>query len=262
MLAAVAASLVAVIAPPAMNAEGWEPPARTAESIAAGVQAIERAERSCRELADAVITETTAARERSDTVRWESRAAARAWSFRGERGIEVVGLDDTAFVTVDALPGQMALVECAKGCRESFAEAGIVLPVMASVRLGGSLADAVWADELPDAAVAGSRTTEAGTEVLLIDAAAGGDVLVLFDGSSGLPVRVRVARRLPEALAHPALKASGPLAWSWSGKVRPVEAKPVAITKPNRTMAASLKALLDQLDPAPRRLPSELESKP
>jgi hypothetical protein len=69
-------------------------------------------------------------------VRWESRGAARAWSFRGERGIEVVGLDDSAFVTVDALPGQMALVECATGCRESFAEAGIVLPVMASVRLG------------------------------------------------------------------------------------------------------------------------------
>ena len=80
-----------------------------------------------------------------------------------QRGIEVVGLDDSAFVTVDALPGQMALVECAKGCRESFAEAGIVLPVMVSVRLGGSLADAVWKDELPDAVVAGSRTTEAGT---------------------------------------------------------------------------------------------------
>jgi hypothetical protein len=262
MLAAVAASLVAVIAPPAMNADGWEASARDPESIAAAAKAIERAESACRDLADAVITETTAAREGSDTVRWESRAAARAWSFRGERGIEVVGLDDSAFVTVDALPGQMALVECAKGCRESFAEAGIVLPVMVSVRLGGSLADAVWKDELPDAVVAGSRTTEAGTEVLLIDAAAGGDVLVQFDGATGLPARVRVARRLPDAFSHPALKASLPIEWSWAGKVRPVDAKPMAIIKPNRTMAASLKVLLEQLDPAPRRLPTGLEAKP
>jgi len=261
MLAAIAASLVAVLAPPAMNAEGWEASARTPESIAAATQAIERAESACRALGDAVITETNAAHGGSDTVRWESRAAARAWTFRAERGIEVVGLDDSAFVTVDALPGQMALVECAKGCRESFAEAEIVLPVMASVRLGSSLADAIWKDELPDAAVAGSRTTEAGTEVLLIDAA-GGDVLVQFDGATGLPVRVRVARRLPEVYSHPALKASPAIEWSWSGKVRPVEAKPVSITKPNRTMAASLKALLDQLDPAPRRLPTELEPKP
>lgn len=262
MLAAIAASLVAVIAPPAMNAEGWDATARTPESIAAAAQAIERAESACRALGDAVIAETNAAREGSDTVRWESRAAARAWTFRAERGIEVVGLDDSAFVTVDALPGQMALVECAKGCRGSFAEAGIVLPVMASVRLGSSLADAVWKDELPDAAVAGSRTTEAGTEVLLIDAAGGGDVLVQFDGATGLPVRVRVARRLLEGISHPALKASPVIEWTWTGKVRPVEAKPVPITKPNRTMAASLKALLDQLDPAPRRLPTELEPKP
>ena len=262
MLAAVAASIVAVFAPPAMNAEGWDASARTPESIAAASKAIERAESACRALGDAVITETNAAREGSDTVRWESRAAARAWTFRAERGIEVVGLDDTAFVTVDALPGQMALVECAKGCRESFAEAGIVLPVMASVRLGSPLADALCKDELPDAVVAGSRTTEAGAEVLLIDAAGGGDMLVQFDGVTGLPVRVRVARRLPEGISHPALKASPIIEWTWTGKVRPVEAKPVAITKPNRTMAASLKALLDQLDPAPRRLPTELEPKP
>lgn len=262
MLAAVAASLVAMIAPPAMNAEGWDPSARTPESIAAATKAIERAESACRALGDAVITETNAARGGSDTVRWESRAAARAWAYRAERGIDVVGLDDTAFVTVDALPGQMALVECAKGCRESFAEAGIVLPVMASVRLGSALADAVWKDELPDAVVAGSRTTEAGAEVLLIDAAGGGDVLVQFDGATGLPTRIRVVRRLPEAIAHPALKASPIIEWSWTGKVRPVEAKPVALTKPNRTIAASLKALLDQLDPAPRRRPTGLEPTP
>jgi len=262
MLAAVAASLVVVIPPPAMNADGWDASVRTPESIAAATKAIERAESACRALGDAVITETNAAREGSETVRWESRAAARAWSFRGERGIEVVGVDDTAFVTIDALPGQMALVECAKGCRESFAEAGIILPVMASVRLGSSLADAAWKDELPDAVVAGSRTTDAGTEVLLIDAAGGGDVLVQFDGVTGLPVRVRVARRLPEGISHPALKASQVIEWSWTGKVRPVEAKPVAIRKPNRTMAASLKALLDQLDPAPRRVPLPADHKP
>ncbi len=262
MLAAVAASLVAMIAPPAMNAEGWDASARTPESIAAAAKAIERAESACRALGDVVVTETSASREGSDTVRWESRAAARGWSYRADRGIEIVGLDDTAFVTVDALPGQMALVECAKGCRESFAEADIVLPVMASVRLGAPLAEAVWKDELPDAVVAGSRSTEAGAEVLLIDAAGGGDVLVQFDGATGLPTRVRVARRLPEGFSHPALKSVPIIEWSWTGKVRPVEVKPVAITKPNRTMAASLKALLDQLDPAPRRLPTELEPKP
>lgn len=262
MLATVAASLVAMIAPPAMNADGWDAAARSPESIAAGSKAIERAESACRALADAAVSETSSAGKGSDTVRWESRAAARAWSFRAERGIEVVGIDDTAFVTVDALPGQMALVECAKGCRESFAESGIVLPVMASVRLGSSLADAVWADELPDAVVAGSRTAESGTEVLLIDAAGGGDVLVQFDGTSGLPTRVRVARRLPDAMSHPALKASPLIDWTWTGKVRPVEVKPVAITKPNRTIVASLKALLDQLDPAPRRRPTGLEPTP
>lgn len=262
MLATVAASLVAMIAPPAMNAEGWDPSARTPESIAAATKAIEGAESACRALDDAVITETNAARGGNDTVRWESRAAARAWAYRAERGIDVVGLDDTAFVTVDALPGQMALVECAKGCRESFAEAGIVLPVMASVRLGSSLAEAVWADELPDAVVAGSRVTEAGTEVLLIDAVGGGDVLVQLDGATGMPTRIRVARRLPEVMSHPALKTSPILEWSWTGKVRPVEAKPVALTKPNRTMAPSLKALLDQLDPAPRPRPTGLEPTP
>jgi len=262
MLAVIAASFVAVVAPPAMNADGWAASDRTPQSMEAATMAIERAEAACRALADAVITETSSSRSGGDTVRWESRGAARAWSFRGERGIEVVGLDDSAFVTVDALPGQMALVECATGCRESFAEAGIVLPVMASVRLGSSLADAVWKDELPDAVVAGSRTTEAGTEVLLIDAAGGGDVLVQFDGASGLPARVRVVRRLPEAISHPALKAAPVMEWSWTGKVRPADAKPVAISKPNRTMASSLKALLDQLDPAPRRLPTELEPRP
>lgn len=262
MLAAIAASLVAVIAPPAMNAEGWQASDRSPESIAAGEKALERAALACRELGDAVVTETTAAREGSDTVRWESRAAARAWSFRGERGIEIVGLDDTAFVTADALPGQMALVECAKGCRESFVDAGVVLPVMASVRLGSALADAAWRDQLPDAAVAGSRSTDAGTEVLLIDAAAGGDVLVQFDGATGLPTRVRVVSPLSNGISHPALKASPLLDWTWTGKVRPVDSKPVAITKPNRTMAASVKALLDQLDPAPRRLPTELEPRP
>jgi len=262
MLAVIIASLVAVTAPPAMNVEGWDASARTPESIAAASKAIERAESVCRALGDAVVTETIATGLGNDTVRWESRTAARAWTFRAERGIEVIGLDDTAFITVDALPGQMALVECAKGCRESFAEAGIILPVMASVRLGSSLADAAWKDELPDAAVAGSRTTAAGTEVLLIDAASGGDALVQFDGVTGLPVRARLARRLPEGISHPALKALQVIDWTWTGKVRPVESKPVAITKPNRTIAASLKVLLDQLDPAPRRLPTELEPKP
>jgi len=262
MLAAIAASLVAVNAPPAMNVEGWDASARTPESIAAASKAIERAESACRALGDAVVTETIAAGLGNNTVRWESRTAARAWTFRAERGIEVIGLDDTAFITVDALPGQMALVECAKACRESFAEAEMVLPVMASVRLGSSLADAVWKDELPDAVVAGSRTTDAGTEVLLIDAAGGGDVLVQFDGVTGLPVRARLAQRLPEGISHPALKALPVIDWTWTGKVRPVEAKPVAITKPNRTIAASLKVLLDQLDPVPRRLPTELEPKP
>lgn len=262
MLAAVAASLIALSVPPSMNADGWSDAARSSEAIAAGTTAIERAESACRALADATVTETSAARQGSETLRWESRSAARAWSFRGERGIQVVGIDDTAFVTVDALPGQMALVECAKGCRESFAEAGIVLPVMASVRLGSSLAAALWADELPDAVVAGSRSAESGTEVLLIDAAGGGDVVVQFDGTSGLPTRVRVARRLPDAMSHPALKASPLIDWTWTGKVRPVEVKPVAITKPNRTIVASLKALLDQLDPGPRRRPTGLEPTP
>ncbi len=262
MLAVVAASLVAVIAPPAMNAEGWDPSARTSESIAAAAKLIERAESACRDIADAVITETTAFGGGSEAIRWDARAAARAWSFRAERGIEVIGIDDTAFVTVDALPGQMALVECAKGCRELFAEAGIVLPVMVSVRLGGSLADAVWKDELPDAVVAGSRTTEAGPEVLLIDAASGGDALVQFDGTTGLPTRIRVVRRLPDAFSHPALKASPIIEWSWTAKIRPVDAKPVPLGKPNRTMAASLKALLDQLDPVPRQRPTGLEPTP
>jgi hypothetical protein len=262
MIVAIAASLVAMTAPPAMNAEDWDASTRTPESIAAAAKAIERAESACRALGDAVITETSAAGGGGDALRWESRAAARAWAYRAERGIEIVGLDDTAFVTVDALPGQMALVECARGCRESFVEAGIVLPVMASVRLGAPLAEAVWKDELPDAVVVGSRSTEAGAEVLLIDAAGGGDVLLQFDGATGLPTRVRVARRLPEEISHPALKSSPIIEWSWTSKVRPVEAKPVAITKPNRTMAASLKKLLDQLDPAPRRLPTELEPKP
>jgi hypothetical protein len=262
MLAVFAASFVAVVAPPAMNADGWAASDRTPQSMEAATKAIERAEAACRALADAVITETTAAHSSTDSVRWESRAAARAWTVRVQGGIEVVGLDDTAFVTADALPGQMALVECATGCRESFAEAGIVLPVMASVRLGSSLADVLWKDELPDAVVAGSRTTEAGTEVLLIDAAGGGDVLVQFDGASGLPARVRAVRRLPEAISHPALKAAPVLEWSWTGKVRDVGTKPAAISVPNRTMAASLKALLDQLDPAPRRLPAELEPRP
>lgn len=89
-----------------------------------------------------------------------------------------------------------------------------------------------------------------------------GDVLVQFDGATGLPTRIRVVRRLPEAIAHPALKASPIIEWSWTGKVRLVEAKPVALTKPNRTIAASLKALLDQLDPAPRRRPTGLEPTP
>jgi hypothetical protein len=262
MFAAIAASLVAMIAPPAMNADGWDPSTRTLESIAAATKAIERAESACRALEDAVVTETNSARGGSDTVRWESRAAARAWAFRAERGIDVVGLDDMAFVTVDALPGQMALVECTKECRESFAEAGIVLPVMASVRLGSLLAEAVWADDLPGAVVAGSRATEAGTEVLLIDAAGGGDVLVQLDGTTGLPTRIRVVRRLPEAISHPALKASPIIEWTWTGKVRPAEAKPVALTKPNRTMAPSLKALLDQLDPEPLRRPTGLEPTP
>jgi hypothetical protein len=262
MLALISASFVAVVAPPTMNADGWAASDRTPRSIEAATKAIARAEEACRALGDAVITETGSSRSGSHTVRWESRSAARAWSFRGERGIEVVGLDDSAFVTVDALPSQMALVECASGCRESFAEAGIVLPVMASVRLGSSLADAVWKDELPDAVVAGSRTSEAGTEILLIDAAGGGDVLVQFDAASGLPARVRAVRLLPEAVSHPALKAVPVMEWTWTGKVRPADAKPVTISKPDRSMAASLKALLEQLDPAPRRLPAGLEPKP
>jgi len=262
MLAAVVASLVIVIAPPAMNADGWDAAARTAESIAAATKAIERAEAACRALPDAIITETTAAQQGSDTVRWESREAARAWSFRAGRGIEIVGVDDSAFVTVDALPGQMALVDCAHGCRETFAAAGVMLPVLASVRLGSSLAESAWIDQAPAAVVAGSRTTESGIEVLLIDATAGGDVMIHIDRATGLPTRIRVAHKLPQEFSHPALTGSPVLEWSWTVKVRPTDAEPVAISKPSGAMTASLQVLLDQLDPAPRRVPVQAAPSP
>jgi len=262
MIAAAVVSICALLAPPVMNAEGWDAGSRTPEAIATGTKALERAAEACRALGDRSVVETVATRGVRETLRWESRANARAWSFRADRGIEVVGIDGDAFVTVDALPGQVALVECGAGCRAAFLDAGVVLPVMATVRRGSSLGEAGWEDDLPGAVVAGSRTTKEGTQVLVIDASAGGDVLIDVDGTSGLPTRIRVVQRLPAELSHPALGPSPVLERTWTGAVREARPDPIAISTAGRTMAASLPALLDQLDPVRRRVPPPVEPAP
>lgn len=259
MLATLAVPLCVLLAPPALNAEGWDAASRTPEAIAAGVKIIERAERSCRELADWSVVETTASLGAKETLRWESRAKAKAWSWRAERGIEVAGVDDRVVVTIDSIPDSLALVECSKGCRAAFAEAGIVLPVIAAVRLGGGLGEACWGDVLPAAVIAGSRATERGTEVLLIDAQAGSDVLVGVDDETGLPRRVRIVQRLPSEFSHPALGAAPCLERTWSAELRAARPDPIALPSGGRSEAPSLSALVERMDPVRRRVPPATE---
>lgn len=258
MLALLTACCLGLTTPPAMNADGWDPSMRTPEAVAAGAKALEATAAACAAIGDAVVTESLTTMGKRSSLTWECRERAKAWEWTAARGVRFVGVDGVVLVAAKSLPGRVAQVELDEPGRAELAELGVVLPTLLAMRSGVPLAEAAWAEELPGAVVAGSRTTAEGTDVLLIDAAGQGDVLVRIDAKTNRPTSIRVAQRMPELVAsHPALPQAAVLERIWTATLVPPRGGSIELPVPGEGGTVTLKAFMDLLDPEPRRLPAD-----
>ncbi len=248
--------LLALAAPPAMNAASFGDEERSAAAVERGTEALERAATAWQRLSEVVVTESDRVHGASVSFEWTAHADG-AWSWVDTRGVHVVWRDGTAFVWADSVPEGLAVVTCEGESASALRGAGLELPIGAACRTGEPVLACLSAQVLDGARVLGSRSADGTTVVLLVGTH--GDAAVSIDEASGRLRGIRVvqdlgdAPNLPEGLSAKALSVER--VWTSTDKAKSTAVP--AIPSEGRDTAMSLTDLLDRLDPVTHRAPPD-----